>query len=82
MAKNEYVRWKEKPNNKVEFIRIVEDYGRRFPFEYTYDREWYDTFYSGLQPVLDGKMSAEQYCKQIKPKIQKLLDKANQKAKK
>jgi len=58
------------------------NYGRRFPFEYTYDREWYDTFYSGLQPVLDGKMSAEQYCKQIKPKIQKLLDKANQKAKK
>lgn len=82
MAKNEYVKWKEKPNNKMEFIRVIEDYGRRFPFEYTYDREWYDTFYSGLQPVLDGKMTAEQYCKQVKSKIQKLLDKANQKAKK
>jgi len=82
MAKGEYLQSKDKPNNKMEFIKVAEDYGRRWTFEYTYDREWYDTFMSGLTPVLEGKKTAKQYCTEVKDKIQKLLDKANKKAKK
>ncbi|MGZ0085869.1 ABC transporter substrate-binding protein [Caldibacillus thermoamylovorans] len=65
-----------KPANKQEFLDIINDYGRSFPTEYTYNGEWYDEFYRNLQPVLDGKMSAEEYVKKAKPKMQKLLDQA------
>jgi multiple sugar transport system substrate-binding protein len=65
-----------KPENKQEFLDIINDYGRSFPTEFTYNGEWYDEFYRNLQPVLDGKMTAEEYVKKAKPKMQKLLDQA------
>nr|WP_154984514.1 sugar ABC transporter substrate-binding protein [Paenibacillus xylanexedens] len=71
-----------KPENKQEFIDIVKDYGRALPGNYTYNAEWYDMFFTDIQPVLDGKMSAADYVKQQQPKMQKLLDKAVEQEKK
>ncbi|AOK92242.1 ABC transporter substrate-binding protein [Paenibacillus sp. SEL1] len=73
---------KTKPNNKQEFIDIVNDYGRSLPGNYTYNAEWYDIFFTDIQPVLDGKITAADYVKQEQPKMQKLLDKAVEQEKK
>ncbi|MBB6670524.1 ABC transporter substrate-binding protein [Cohnella nanjingensis] len=65
-----------KPANKEEFLQIVNDYGRPLPGILTYNAEWYNLFFTDIQPVLDGKMTAADYVKQEQPKMQKLLDKA------
>lgn len=64
------------PANRQEYINIIEKTGRSWPFEYTYNRVWYDDFYVGLQKVLDGNMTAKDYCAKVQPKMQKNLDKA------
>ncbi len=65
-----------KPANKAEFLEIVNDYGKPMPQTLTYNREWYDLFFTDIQPVLDGKITAAEYVKAEQPKMQKLLDKA------
>ncbi len=65
-----------KPENKREFLDIINDYGRGFPAEHTYTAEWYDEFFKNIQPVLDGKQTAEDYVKKAQPKMQKMLDAA------
>lgn len=65
-----------KPENKQEFLDIINDYGRGFPAEKTYTAEWYDEFFKNIQPVLDGKTTVEDYVKEAQPKMQKLLDAA------
>ncbi|WP_341281260.1 sugar ABC transporter substrate-binding protein [Paenibacillus sp. FSL H8-0537] len=65
-----------KPENKAEFLRIVEDYGKPMPNTLTYNSEWYQLFFTDIQPVLDGKVTAADYVKAEQPKMQKLLDKA------
>ncbi|MFC5467936.1 ABC transporter substrate-binding protein [Cohnella suwonensis] len=64
-----------KPANKAEFLEII-DYGKPMPQTLTYNREWYDLFFTDIQPVLDGKITAAEYVKAEQPKMQKLLDKA------
>lgn len=65
-----------KPANKEEFLQVVNEYGRVLPGHYTYNAEWYNLFYTDIQPVLDGKVTPEEYVKSEQPKMQKLLDKA------
>lgn len=65
-----------KPANKEEFLQVVEEYGKPMPFTLTYNREWYDLFFTDIQPVLDGQESAADYVKKQQPKMQALLDKA------
>lgn len=65
-----------KPANKEEFLQIVNDYGRVLPAHYTYNAEWYNLFFTDIQPVIDGKVTAADYVKSEQPKMQKLLDKA------
>lgn len=65
-----------KPSNKQEFLDIVEDYGKPMPANATYNAEWYNLFFTDIQPVLDGKITAADYVKEQQPKMQKLLDKA------
>lgn len=65
-----------KPANKEEFLQIVNDYGRVLPGHYTYNAEWYNLFFTDIQPVIDGKVTAADYVKSEQPKMQKLLDKA------
>ena len=67
---------KGSPKNRREFINIIEKTGKPWPYDATYNRLWYDNFYVGVQKVLDGKMSAEEYCTLTAPKLQKNLDQA------
>lgn len=84
MAKNNYVKTEGKPANKEEFLQIIEDtdYGRALPAEYTYNAEWYNKFFEGIDSVLQGKKTAQQYCEEKQPVMQQLLDKAIEKEKK
>ncbi|MCI5607395.1 MAG: sugar ABC transporter substrate-binding protein [Treponema sp.] len=75
-----YTGKKGNPANRQEFINIIEDTGRSWPFDYTYSRQWYDSFYVGVQKVLDGKMTAKDYCAAMEPKMQKQLNQALAKA--
>jgi multiple sugar transport system substrate-binding protein len=65
-----------KPANKQEFLDIVQDYGKPMPNTLTYNGEWYQLFFTDIQPVLDGKTTAADYVKAQQPKMQALLDKA------
>lgn len=67
---------KGKPKNRQEYINIIEKTGKPWPYDSTYNRLWYDNFYVGVQKVLDGKMTAEEYCTLTAPKLQKNLDQA------
>ena len=71
-----------KPANRQEFINIISTTGRAWPADFTYNSVWYDDFFIGIQKVLDGKQSAEEYCKKVSVKMQRDLDKALAKAKK
>lgn len=65
-----------KPANKKEFLDIVQEYGKPMPNTLTYNAEWYQLFFTDIQPVLDGKVTAADYVKAEQPKMQSLLDKA------
>lgn len=65
-----------RPANKEEFLQIVNEYGRALPGQLTYNSEWYQLFFTDIQPVLDGKKTAAEYVKEQQPKMQALLDKA------
>lgn len=64
------------PNNKQEYLDIVQDYGRNLPAARTYTAEWYDEFFINIQPVLDGDRGVEEYLEEVQPKMQQLLDNA------
>ncbi|MDW4572078.1 sugar ABC transporter substrate-binding protein [Microbacterium sp. M3] len=65
------------PDNKQEFLDIVQDYGRALPANTTYSPEWYDELFKNIQPVLDGEQTAADYLKEVQPRMQEMLDKAN-----
>ncbi len=64
------------PANKEEYLQIVEDYGRALPANNTYNAEWYDYFFTNVQPVLDGDKTAAEYVEEVQPKMQEYLDNA------
>ena len=70
---------KGRPANREEYLQIIQDYGRSWPADYTYDSVWFDEFWIGVQDVLDGKVTAKEYCEKMQPKMQKLLDRSNKK---
>ncbi|WP_198543712.1 ABC transporter substrate-binding protein [Petroclostridium xylanilyticum] len=75
-AKGEYKSKFTKPANIDVFYNYIEKTGQPLPTEYTYNAEWWDEFQLGIVPVLQGKKTAEQYCKEVAPKMQAKLDKA------
>ena len=76
LAKDYYLNTDNNPHNKQAFIDLIEKYGKPLPGERTYNAEWYNKFFEGIQDVLDGKITAEEYCKKVEPEMQALLDKA------
>jgi multiple sugar transport system substrate-binding protein len=69
------------PSNKKEFLDIVQDYGVPYPTYATYNSQWLDEFWANITPVMQGKQTAKEYLAEIQPKMQKLLDEANEQAK-
>ena len=82
MATSDYMNMDKAPKNKQVFIDIIQSYGRIAPEYYTYSNEWRKAFDSELNKVWTGEMTAQEYCKYIKPKMQKVLDKAIEQSKK
>lgn len=76
MAKGEFLQMDKAPKNRKEFLDIIESYGRRYPQEYTYDTEWWTTFNTDADRVWMGQVSAEQFCREMQPVLQDLLDKS------
>ena len=74
MAKNEYLKSDKAPANKEEFIRIIEDYGRRATQTYTYNSEWFGLFNSNLASVWTGEQTAEEYAASVTDEMQQMLD--------
>ena len=79
LAKDYYLNTDNNPENKQAFIDLIEKYGKPLPAERTYNAEWYNKFFEGIQDVLDGKISAKDYCEKVQPEMQALLDKAIEK---
>ncbi|MDV4150876.1 sugar ABC transporter substrate-binding protein [Clostridium sp. AL.422] len=79
LAKDYYLNTDNNPQNKQVFIDLIEKYGKPLPGERTYNAEWYNKFFEGIQDVLDGKISAKDYCEKVEPEMQALLDKAIEK---
>ncbi|MCU1411067.1 MAG: transporter substrate-binding protein [Rhodoglobus sp.] len=74
MAKSEYLTSDKAPANKEEFIRIIEDYGRRATQTYTYNSEWFGLFNSNLASVWTGEQTAEEYAASVTDEMQQMLD--------
>ena len=68
------------PENRQEFLDIVEDYGRAMPAAFTYGAEWYDELWVNIQPVVDGERPAAEYLAEVQPRMQSLLDESNAQA--
>lgn len=74
MAKNEYLKTDKPPANKQEFIRIIEDYGRRATQTFTFNSDWFGLFNSNLASVWTGEKTAAEYTASVKDEMQKMLD--------
>jgi multiple sugar transport system substrate-binding protein len=74
MAKDEYLTSDSAPANKEEFIRIIEDYGRRATQTLTYNSEWFTLFNSNLASVWNGEQTAAEYTELVQAEMQELLD--------
>ena len=75
MTNDEYMIMDKSPENKQEFIDIIEDYGRRATQTYTYNSEWFTEFNASIDSVWLGEMTAEEYCESMIDEMQTLLDK-------
>jgi multiple sugar transport system substrate-binding protein len=75
MAKGAYLSMDKAPANKQEFLRIIEDYGRRATQTYTYNSEWFTQFNTDVSAVMLGEQTAAEFTASIEPDMQALLDK-------
>lgn len=75
MTKNEFLSMDRAPANKAEFVRILEEYGRRPTQTKTFNPEWFSVFNSGLSAVYSGDMTAAEYASSVEAEMQDLLDK-------
>ena len=62
------------PQNKQEYIDIVEDYGRFVQDMLTYTPEWLHAFHTNLQPVLEGRREVPEYLAETQQVMQSFLD--------
>jgi len=74
MTQDEYLTSDKLPANKQEFIRIIEDYGRRATQTYTYNSEWFGLFNSNLASVWTGEQTADEYTASVTEEMQGMLD--------
>lgn len=62
------------PQNKQEYLDIVQDYGRFVPDMLTYTPEWLHAFHTNLQPVLEGRRDVVDYLAETQQTMQGFLD--------
>ena len=69
----------ETPASKEVLFDILENHARLATVPHL-QPEWFNEFYSNIDAVFNGEMTAQQYCESIKDTIQQLLDDSNAKA--
>lgn len=74
MAEDEYLTSEQPPANKAEFLRIIQDYGRRATQTYTYNSEWFTLFNANVASVWTGDQTAAEYTASIQGEMQQKLD--------
>lgn len=79
MARGEFLESDKAPANKAEFLRILDEYGRRNALTSTYDPTWMAPFNSGVAAVYNGDMTAAEFTASVKDEMQKALDEGNAK---
>ncbi|MGO4497319.1 sugar ABC transporter substrate-binding protein [Paenibacillus sp. 2RAB27] len=79
MAKGEFMKMDKAPANRQVFLDIIEDYGHSPIAAGSVDTKWLDTFNQEVSRVWEGKQTAEEWAKEMKPKLQELYDKGNKK---
>ncbi|HEY0829213.1 MAG TPA: sugar ABC transporter substrate-binding protein [Bacilli bacterium] len=79
MAKGEFLQMEKAPQNRQVFLDIIEDYGHPTIDFGSTDTKWIDTFWQESGRVWDGKQTAADWAKEMKPKLQEIYDKGNKK---
>jgi multiple sugar transport system substrate-binding protein len=77
MAYGEYMNFEKPPASKEVLFDILENHARLATQSRTFNQEWFNEFYSNIDAVFNGEMTAQQYCESIKDTIQQLLDDSN-----
>lgn len=81
MAYGEYMEFEKAPASKDVLFDILENNARLATQSRTFNQEWFGEFYSNIAAVLNGEMTAQEYCTSIKDTVQQLLnDSIEQKA--
>lgn len=78
MAYGEYMDFDKAPASKDVLFDILENHARLATQSRTFNQDWFNEFNSNIDAVYNGEMTAEEYCKSIKPDVQALLDEANE----
>ncbi|MDD4572786.1 MAG: sugar ABC transporter substrate-binding protein [Sphaerochaeta sp.] len=74
MAIEEFGSLDKDPKHKEVFFDILENHARVATQSKTFTQDWFSDFNSNVPAVFNGEKSAEEFCKGIKPSLQKLLD--------
>lgn len=74
MTRDEYLAMPEPPANKIEFVQIIEDYGRRATQTFTFNSEWFTEFNANVAEVWLGGSTAAEFTASIEGAMQAMLD--------
>lgn len=76
MAKTEFVEMDSLPTNRKLLVRYLENADERQAkdFYYTMSSEWYDYFESQVTAVYRGEKTAKEFCSELQPRLQEMLD--------
>lgn len=74
MAYGEYMDFEKGPASKDVLFSILENNARLATQSRTFNQEWFAEFNSNTAAVMNGEMTAEEYCTSIKDNVQYLLD--------
>ncbi len=76
MAEGQYLQNGKAPENKQVFLDVIKDYGQLATQSYTYNDDWFTEFNADVPAVWLGEKTAQEFCDDMQPKLQDLLDEA------
>lgn len=79
MAETEFLEMEQMPSNKQLFVHYLKTPSacKMKDFYDITNTSWYDEFDTQVTKVWSGEMTAAEFCKDMQPKLQKLLDENN-----
>src|SRR5690606_31831160 len=77
LTENEFLKMDKSPENRQEFIDIIQDYGHPNLGWGSPDTKWLDTFNEEASKVWNGEVTVKDWVKEMKPKLEELYKKGN-----